>query len=269
MEIKLFNSPQFGEIRTAGTADDPQFCLSDVCRILDLSVKGVGQRLDEGVISNYPLQTAGGVQQMKFVNEDGLYDVILDSRKQEAKAFRKWITSEVLPQIRRTGGYIQAKPEDTPEEIMAKAVLLANKTIELQKQKLQMLEGKNALLEQENQELAPKAQYTDDVLQSNGTYTHSEMAKELNFRSWVAFIDACKKDGILFKHQGGMYMLYAKYSGKGYMKTRTNTFSHKDGSIGTSVISVWTEAGRHFLHEHFNVALQPIDLTMFNAEQDL
>ena len=175
----------------------------------------------------------------------------------------------MLPTIRKTGGYIQAKPEDTPEEIMAKAVLLANKTIELQKQKLQMLEGKNALLEQENQELAPKAQYTDDVLQSNGTYTHSEMAKELNFRSWVAFIDACKKDGILFKHQGGMYMLYAKYSGKGYMKTRTNTFSHKDGSIGTSVISVWTEAGRHFLHEHFNVALQPIDLTMFNVEQDL
>lgn len=136
-------------------------------------------------------------------------------------------------------------------------------------QKVQMLEDRNALLEQENQELAPKAQYTDDVLQSNGTYTHSEMAKELNFRSWVAFIDACKKDGILFKHQGGMYMLYAKYSGKGYMKTRTNTFSHKDGSIGTSVISVWTEAGRHFLHEHFNVALQPIDLTMFNVEQDL
>lgn len=136
-------------------------------------------------------------------------------------------------------------------------------------QKVQMLEGKNALLEQENQELAPKAQYTDDVLQSNGTYTHTEMAKELNFRSWNAFIDACKKDGILFKHPGGMYMLYSKYAGKGYMKTRTNTFTHKDGSIGTSVISVWTEAGRHFLHEHFNVALQPVDFTMFNLEKDL
>lgn len=136
-------------------------------------------------------------------------------------------------------------------------------------QKVQMLEGKNALLEQENQELAPKAQYADDVLQSNGTYTHTEMAKELNFRSWNAFVDACKKDGILFKHPGGMYMLYSKYAGKGYMKTRTNTFTHKDGSIGTSVISVWTEAGRHFLHEHFNVALQPVDFTMFNLEKDL
>lgn len=155
------------------------------------------------------------------------------------------------------------------EYILMRSQQIMKRLNEQLNQKVQMLEGRNALLEQENQELAPKAQYTDDVLQSNGTYTHSEMAKELNFRSWVAFIDACKKDGILFKHQGGMYMLYAKYSGKGYMKTRTNTFSHKDGSIGTSVISVWTEAGRHFLHEHFNVALQPIDLTMFNVEQDL
>lgn len=130
-------------------------------------------------------------------------------------------------------------------------------------QKVQMLEGRNALLEQENQELAPKAQYTDNVLQSAGTYTHTEMAKELNFQSWVKFFEACKKDGIMFKHPSGIYMLYAKYSGRGYMKTRTNTFTHRDGSIGTSVISVWTEEGRRFLHEHFNVALQPIDISMF------
>ena len=154
--------------------------------------------------------------------------------------------------------------------ILMRSQQILQKKAELLSQKVQMLEGKNALLLQENQELAPKAQYADDVLQSKGTYTHTEMAKELNFRSWNQFVDACKKEGILFKHPGGMYMLYAKYAGKGYMKTRTNTFSHKDGSIGTSTISVWTEEGRRFLHEHFNVALQPIDLTMFNVrEQDL
>jgi len=156
------------------------------------------------------------------------------------------------------------------EYILMRSQQILQKKAELLSQKVQMLEGKNALLLQENQELAPKAQYADDVLQSKGTYTHSEMAKELNFRSWVAFVEACKKDGILFKHQGGMYMLYAKYSGKGYMKTRTNTFTHKDGSIGTSVIAVWTEEGRHFLHEHFNVEMKPIDLTMFQfPEKDL
>lgn len=254
-----------------GTIEEPYFRAKDVAEWIDYDTSSLNKMLagvDDGEKVRKNLPTPSGVQEVWFVSEDGLYEMLFLSRKPKAKMFKKGV-KEALKQIRKTGGYIQAKPEDTPEEIMAKAVLLANKTIELQKQKLQMLEGKNALLEQENQELAPKAQYTDDVLQSNGTYTHSEMAKELNFRSWVAFIDACKKDGILFKHQGGMYMLYAKYSGKGYMKTRTNTFSHKDGSIGTSVISVWTEAGRHFLHEHFNVALQPIDLTMFNAEQEL
>lgn len=254
-----------------GTIEEPYFRAKDVAEWIDYDTSSLNKMLagvDDGEKVRKNLPTPSGVQEVWFVSEDGLYEMLFLSRKPKAKMFKKGV-KDALKQIRKTGGYIQAKPEDTPEEIMAKAVLLANKTIELQKQKLQMLEGKNALLEQENQELAPKAQYTDDVLQSNGTYTHSEMAKELNFRSWVAFIDACKKDGILFKHQGGMYMLYAKYSGKGYMKTRTNTFSHKDGSIGTSVISVWTEAGRHFLHEHFNVALQPIDLTMFNVEQDL
>lgn len=147
--------------------------------------------------------------------------------------------------------------------ILMRSQQILQKKAELLSQQVQMLEGKNALLLQENQELAPKAQYTDEVLQSKGTYTHSEMAKELNFRSWKAFVDKCKEDGILFKHPGGMYMIYSKYGGKGYMKTRTNTFTHRDGSIGTSVISVWTEEGRRFLHEHFNVALQPIDISMF------
>jgi prophage antirepressor-like protein len=103
--VQIFRSPQFGEIRTAGTWEQPLFCLADVCRALGLSAKGTNQRLTKEVISNYPLKTNGGIQLAIFVNEDGLYDVILDSRKPEAKAFRKWITSEVLPVIRKTGMY--------------------------------------------------------------------------------------------------------------------------------------------------------------------
>ncbi len=129
-------------------------------------------------------------------------------------------------------------------------------------QRVQMLESRNAVLAEENKALAPKAQYTDQVLQAKDTYTHSEMAKELNFKSWVAFIDACKKDGILFK-QSGIYMLYSKYAGNGYMKTRTTPYQKSDGSIGTNTISVWTETGRKFLHEHFNVEMQPVEFTMF------
>lgn len=105
-DIQVFNNPEFGEIRTAGTADNPMFCLADVCKALDLIPSKVAQRLDKGVLSKYPLETVGGEQLVNFVNEDGLYDVILDSRKPEAKKFRKWVTSEVLPSIRKHGAYM-------------------------------------------------------------------------------------------------------------------------------------------------------------------
>ena len=98
---------------------------------MDLHQNVVRQRLEDGVCSTYPIvDNIGRTQKANFVNEDGLYDAILDSRKPEARKFRKWITSDVLPSIRKTGGYITSTPEDTPESIMARAVLIAHATIE-------------------------------------------------------------------------------------------------------------------------------------------
>ncbi len=105
--VQTFVSEQFGEIRTAGTWDNPLFCLADVCRALELDSSAVMRRLEDGVISSHPItDSLGRTQKANFVNEDGLYDVVLDSRKPEAKKFRKWITSEVLPSIRKTGMYV-------------------------------------------------------------------------------------------------------------------------------------------------------------------
>lgn len=275
MNIQLFNNPHFGDVRITGTPDSPLFCLADICRAVELTnPSSVKSRLEPEDVQLIDLHALNGGQEIvgnsmaTFINESAAYEVILFSNSPKVRPFRRWLTKEVIPTIRKTGAYATTEVLERAMNDPDYAIRVFQQIKDL-RQKNQMLEGKNALLEQENQELAPKAQYADDVLQSNGTYTHTEMAKELNFRSWNAFVDACKKDGILFKHQGGMYMLYSKYAGKGYMKTRTNTFTHKDGSIGTSVISVWTEAGRHFLHEHFNVALQPVDFTMFNLEKDL
>lgn len=105
--LKIFENANFGEIRVAGTSENPLFCLADVCKVLDLgNPSQVKTRLDDGVISNEVIpDSLGRQQEATFVNEDGLYDVILDSRKPQAKAFRKWITSEVLPLIRKTGSY--------------------------------------------------------------------------------------------------------------------------------------------------------------------
>ena len=84
--IKIFENEQFGKVRIAmGENNEPFFCLADVCQILDLIPSKVAQRLDKDVLSKYPLETAGGIQQANFVDEDGLYDTILDSRKPEAK----------------------------------------------------------------------------------------------------------------------------------------------------------------------------------------
>lgn len=160
-EIKIFNSPQFGEIRTTGTSENPLFCLSDVCSVLGLRQGDVKQRLDKGVVSTQPLETAGGIQQANFVNEDGLYDVILDSRKPQAKAFRKWVTSEVLPAIRKTGGYIATKADDTPEEIMARALTIAQATLEKREERLKQLEADNQQKDAKIAKLQPKADFAD------------------------------------------------------------------------------------------------------------
>lgn len=101
-ELQIFNNPEFGEVRIIGDADNPRFCLSDVCKILGLDSSQVMKRLDGGVVSIHPISDAlGRIRDTNFVNEDGLYDVILDSRKPAAKRLRKWVTSEVLPSIRK------------------------------------------------------------------------------------------------------------------------------------------------------------------------
>ena len=129
--LQVFCNEQFGQVRTmVDEMGEPWFCLKDVCTSLGLTASGAAQRLGDGVISNYTIETSTrGHQCLRFVNEDGLYDVIFESRKPEAKAFRKWVTSEVLPQIRRTGGYIPVTAEDTPESIKEKAMAVARRTM--------------------------------------------------------------------------------------------------------------------------------------------
>lgn len=250
--IKVFNSPQFGEVRTAGTSDNPMFCLSDLCRCLGLSAKGVNQRLDKGVISTYPLKTAGGTQQALFVNEDGLYDVILDSRKPEAKAFRKWITSEVLPSIRKTGGYIATKQDDTEEDIMARALLIAQQTLARREERFKQLEADNhhkqATIEAQTTELkkqAPKVEYYDQTLQSVNTLTTTQVAKERGMDAGK-LNKHLREAGIIYK-QSGQWIVKQPYASWQLHKTRTQTYTRSDGSLGTNTYLVWTQKGKMFI----------------------
>lgn len=114
-ELTIFENEEFGEVRTIIKNGEFLFCLGDLCRALDLTAKGVKQRLRDEVISNYPIEDSlGRMQSTIFVNEDGMYDVVLESRKKNARKFRKWITGVVLPSIRKTGSYSVHK-ESAPD----------------------------------------------------------------------------------------------------------------------------------------------------------
>lgn len=119
-EITIFSNDEFGQVRT--TVDEngeTLVCLVDVCRVLDLDPSQIVRRLDKEVVSKHPLSTKGGKQLANFVNEDGFYDVVLESRKPNAKKFRKWVTSEVLPAIRKTGMYAKDGDEVTLRQMMS------------------------------------------------------------------------------------------------------------------------------------------------------
>lgn len=218
--IQVFNSPQFGEIRTAGTSEDPLFCLSDVCSVLGLRQGDVKQRLDDGVVSTQPIiDTLGREQQANFVNEDGLYDVILDSRKPQAKAFRKWVTSEVLPAIRKTGGYIATKSDDTPEEIMARALIVAQETIKRKEERLKQLEEKNAKLQ-------PKADFAETAFKAEGKVDIGQAAKILNLGfGRNTLFKKLKEVGVFFKDRNEPKQ---KYIDAGYFEMTLLPPIHRD-----------------------------------------
>ena len=189
-EMMIFENPEFGRIRTVkDEKGEPLFCLADVCKVLGLKQNGVVMRLEKGVISTEPLSTRGGTQMVNFVSEDGLYDVILDSRKPSAKQFRKWVTSEVLPQIRKTGGYIPLNAEDDEKTIMAKAMEIMNRT----------LAQKDELIEAQK----PKVAFANAVTTGDGCILISEMAKLLTRNGYVTgrtrFFRWLRENGYIFK----------------------------------------------------------------------
>lgn len=267
--IKVFNSPLFGDVRTSGTSDNPLFCLADVCKALGLRQGDVKARLDKGLVSTQPLLTKGGMQQANFVNEDGLYDVILDSRKPEAKVFRKWVTSEVIPSIRKTGGYIATTSEMSDEEIMSRALSIAQATIAKHQQRIQQLNSENerqqaeierkdetiALQEGEIKKAAPKVTYYDKVLDSNSLITTTKIAKNLGMIA-KELNKKLEQAGIQY-FQSGTWILRAPYHTWNFGKIVPYIYTMNDGSQNTKETWHWNHRGMRFvyaLHEHnYNV----------------
>lgn len=155
-QVTIFENAQFGRIRTSLTkSGEPLFCLADVCKALDLgNPSQVKQRLQKnGVISNEVIDSMNRPQLMNFITEPNLYKCIFQSRKKEAEQFQDWVCGEVLPSIRKSGGYMVAKVDETPEQIMARALMVAKDTIDRQQAALKQSENKNYLLQCQNDAL--------------------------------------------------------------------------------------------------------------------
>lgn len=223
--VEVFNNEQFGNIRVAGTSDEPLFCLADICASLELRQGDVRQRLNDGVVSTQPIiDTLGREQQANFVNEDGLYDVILDSRKPEAKQFRKWVTSEVLPSIRKRGIYAT---KDTIDKILSDPDFGIKLLTELkeERQKRIEIERNNAIL-----------------MHVNKTYTMTEIAKELNMKSAIELNNKLSEMKIQFK-TNKTWVFYSKYSNLGYEEIKQEILDNGSVVYHRKI----TQIGRNFI----------------------
>ena len=237
-EIQIFQNQEFGAIRTLSNEQgEPMFCLKDVCEALGLQTKQVVRRLMDDVFSKHPIvDNLGRTQQATFVNEDGLYDTILESRKPQAKLFRKWVTGEVLPSIRKQGGYMVVRPDESDEVIMARALQIMQATLQRRDEQIAMLQ--------------PRADYADHVLDSITCITTTQLAKELDMTAQELNRLLCEMH--IQYWQSGQYLLYADYARQGYAKNRTHSHRGQDGMLRTNTYLVWTERGKHFIHQLLN-----------------
>ena len=242
--IRTFKHEQFGRIRTmVDEKGEPWFVGTDVAKMLgyNQSDKAILRHTDEDDRMKCTVTDNLGRGQNTFViNESGLYSLILASKLPQAKAFKRWVTAEVLPQIRKTGGYIPLKDKDGREltdlEIMCRAMEIMKKSIE---QKEQLIA-----------DLQPKADYVDEVLDSVDCLTMTQVAKGLGM-TVHDLTTRLLQDGIIYL-QSGQYMLYAPFARRGLAASRTHTHHDLFGTVHTRTYLVWTEKGKKFIHELIN-----------------
>lgn len=264
-ELKIFENQEFGKIRSVMVNNEPYFVGKDICTIFgDTNHKRSLARLDEDEKVIVPVETNGGIQSMTVINESGLYSLLFNMQPEKAKGvsqndprieerikmlkdFKRWVTHEVIPAIRKTGGYIAGEESMTEDELVLKAINVLQIKVEnyrLQNQKL--LEDNNKK-EQIIGELKPKADYVDTILQNKGLVTITAIAKDYGM-SGEKMNEKLHNLGIQYK-QSNQWLLYSKYHDNGYTHSETISLKHKDGTPFVKMLTKWTQKGRLFLYE--------------------
>lgn len=236
-ELQLFNFEN-NQVRTLLINDEPWFVGKDVAEILGYSKarNAISTHVDDDDKKGAPIQgDLGGTQEMTVINESGVYALVFGSKLPSAKKFKHWVTSEVLPTLRKTGGYT-----------MPKTYLEALKAFTAEVEKNEMLSLENKIKTQQINELKPKADYTDRILKTTDLMTTTQIAKDygMSAKQFNALLHDYK---VQFK-QNGQWLLYSQYQSKGYTSSETVEFDRSDGTVGVRLNTKWTQKGRLFLY---------------------
>lgn len=229
--LQIFNSPDFGQIRTIQQNGEPWFVGKDVAKILgyERADNAIRNHVDDEDKLMHQISASGQNREMYIINESGLYSLILSSKMSKAKEFKRWVTSEVLPAIRKTGGYIAGSEKMTDAEIMAKAVLVAQSTIRQRDQRIKELESDVAAAK-------PKVLFADAVSASDSTILIGDLAKILKQNGYNTgqkrLFQWLRDNGYLIKRQGADYNSPTQRSMElGLFRVKETPIIHADGHV--------------------------------------
>lgn len=244
-----------------GTMQEPLFLAKEVAELIEHSdVSTMLRTVDEDEKLTQTFFGSGQGREMWLLTENGLYEILMQSRKPIAKQFKKGV-KQILKEIRTTGGYIATQVNETPEMIMARALKVAEHTIEEHEKKMKalaeeneaqkrinkQLEADTQMKAEEIKKLTPDADYARQTLTAVNTWNTNIIAKEMGM-SAVTLNQHLQRLGIQYK-QHKVWVLSAKYQGKGYTKTQTYNYFNSAGEVCTRMQQEWTEVGRRWLLE--------------------
>lgn len=257
-DIQVFNSPQFGEVRTAGTAQEPIFCAADICRALGYSNgrKAISDHCDEGDVTKRDTPTSSGVQSMTFVNESGMYSLIFGSKLESAKQFKKWVTSDVLPSIRKHGMYATEATVESMLNDPENAILMLQA---YQKERKERLAAQQQVekLEAQAIEDKPKIIYADAVKGSTSSCLIGELAKMIAQNGYPIgekrLFQWMRENHYLCSYGERFNQPYQQYIEQGLFTMKQNVFS-VDGEMRTRNTTKVTGKGQiYFINKFIGV----------------
>ena len=243
-DIMVFSNANFGEIRTLTMDGEPWFIGKDVAEKLGYAEprSAVSKRVDKEDRGVAKMETPSGVQEMTIINESGLYSLIIGSKLPSARKFKRWVTSEVLPAIRKHGMYAVDDLIANPE-----LAIQAFTALKEEREKRKALETQAAAQAKQIEEMQPKVTNYDIVLNCKDLVSVNTIAKDYG-KSAIWLNKWLHDHGIQYR-QGKVWILYQKYAKKGYAKSRTRTFSDSDGGNHARVHTYWTQVGRIFIYD--------------------